>query len=98
MPWRSSEKAREKMPAEAESLRIGVGAKVQERPPSREWKTRAPAGPPVPNQTSDEPRRAREVLLAAKAPSPATAGGVVCRCQCAPPSEVVKTAKRPSTG
>src|ERR1035441_10929630 len=75
MPWRASAKAREKMPAEGPSARIGVAATVQEWPRSLEWKTRAAPGPPVANQASRLPNRVSEVLLAANEPSLGRAGG-----------------------
>src|ERR1035441_10661681 len=79
MPWRASAKAREKMPAEGPSARIGVAATVQEWPRSLEWKTRAAPGPPVANQASRLPNRVSEVLLAANEPSLGRAGGRAAR-------------------
>src|ERR1022692_660875 len=93
MPWRASAKAREKMPAEGPSARIGVAATVQEWPRSLEWKTRAAPGPPVANQASRLPNRVSEVLLAANEPSLGRAGGGDRRCQVAPPSSVVRISR-----
>src|ERR1035438_10586722 len=77
------------MPAELPSLRIGVVATVQERPPSWDRKTRAAPGPPVANHASRLPNRVRHVLLAAKEPSLGSAPGGERCCQVAPPSSVV---------
>src|ERR1700674_3168527 len=65
----------EKIPEEALPWAIGVSATVQVRPESVEWKTRA-AGPPVPKKISS-PESKRELLLAANAPSPGRAAGML---------------------
>src|SRR5256885_9737108 len=54
---------------------MGVSATVQVRPESGERKTRA-AGPPVPKKISS-PESARQVLLAANAPSLGRAAGML---------------------
>src|SRR5258708_25292652 len=98
MPCRASENAREKMPALAPSLRIGVGARVQDSPRSRDRNTRAAPGPPVPNQAAPLRLRIKHVLLAANAPSLGSAGGVGRRFHVTPPSVVGRIANWPWTG
>src|ERR1700733_11797591 len=74
-PCLGSRKAMEKMPAEPGPWVIGVLTTCQVWPRSAEWKTRADL-PPVANQMLGSLlRMARQVLLAAKAPSPSRAGG-----------------------
>src|SRR6266480_5936461 len=65
----------EKIPEEALLWAMGVSATVQVRPESGERKTRA-AGPPVPKKMS-APESARQVLLAANAPSLGSAAGIL---------------------
>src|SRR5437773_9116564 len=65
----------EKIPEEALLWAMGVSATVQVRPESGERKTRA-AGPPVPKKISS-PESARQVLLAANAPSLGRAAGML---------------------
>src|SRR5438270_9849035 len=71
----SSARAMEKIPEDALPWAIGVSATVQVRPESGERKTRA-AGPPVPKKISS-PESARQVLLAANAPSLGRAAGML---------------------
>src|SRR2546430_10055895 len=88
----------EKVPADAWPLARGVAAAVQVRPESRERKARA-AGPPVPKKIS-WPEIARQVLLAAKAPSPGSAAGIFSLgngFQCSP-SVVFSRRNLPSMG
>jgi hypothetical protein len=93
--------ATEKMPDDALPAVIGVEAAFHVSPPSVDLNTRATAAPPVPNQTLVFPWTAMQVPLAANAPSPSSAEG---KCslgmsfQFAPPSDVLITMKRPSTG
>src|SRR5258708_1170730 len=70
-----SARTMEKIPEEALPWAMGVCATVQVRPESEEWKTRA-AGPPVPKKMS-APESARQVLLAANAPSLGSAAGML---------------------
>src|SRR5256885_12769330 len=70
-----SARAMEKIPEEALPWAMGVSATLQVRPESEEWKTRA-AGPPVPKKMS-APESARQVLLAANAPSLSSAAGML---------------------
>src|SRR6266853_5836355 len=91
-------RAMEKMPEEVLPWVIGVSSTAHERPESRERKTRA-AGPPVPKKISS-PESRRQVLLAAKAPSPGSAAGILSRgssLQC-PPSSVFRRRNLPSIG
>src|SRR5438477_9569483 len=88
----------EKIPEEALLWAMGVSATVQVRPESGERKTRA-AGPPVPKKISS-PEIARQVLLAAKAPSPGSAAGIFSlgnEFQCSP-SVVFSKRNLPSMG
>src|SRR5258708_13859698 len=71
----SCARAMEKIPEEALPWAIGVSATLQVRPESGERKTRA-AGPPVPKKISS-PESKRQVLLAANAPSPGRAAGML---------------------
>src|SRR5260370_30154049 len=101
MPFVGSEKANEKIPADALPGCIGVSLTVQLCPRSVEWKTRATLAPPVANQTFFSPSTVKQELLAAKAPSFGSAGGSVTGGICfqvAPPSSVRNTAKCPPTG
>src|SRR5260370_18727762 len=65
----------EKIPEVALPCAIGVSETVHNTPESDEWKTRE-VGPPVPKNISLSKSR-RHVLLAAKAPSPGTAAGML---------------------
>src|SRR6266566_1991095 len=88
----------EKIPEEALLWAMGVSATVQVRPESGERKTRA-AGPPVPKKISS-PETARQVLLAANAPSPGSAAGMFSLAnglQCSP-SVVLRIRNLPSRG
>src|SRR3954470_6634539 len=83
----------------ASAAGIGAAVTVHVVPPSREWNTRA-APPPVANQAS-RPLVTRHVPLAAKANSPATAGGIPSfgsTCQLRPPSSVAAIRNLPPTG
>src|SRR5437868_6529328 len=71
----SSARAMEKIPEDALRWAIGVSETVQVRPESGERKTRA-TGPPVPKKMSS-PESKRQVLLAANAPSPGRAPGML---------------------
>src|ERR1700722_15272240 len=75
-PCSESRNAMEKIPADSGPWTMGVSKTCHVRPRSGEWKTRADL-PPVANQRlgSSWERMARQVLLAAKALSPSTAGG-----------------------
>src|SRR5712664_3727805 len=93
-----SPRAMEKIPEDALPWAIGVSATLQVRPESGEWKTRA-AGPPVPKKISS-PESKRQVLLAAKAPSPGRAEGMLSLgsgFQCSP-SVVFNKRNLPSMG
>src|ERR1700683_470134 len=59
---------------------------------------RAAAAPPVANQISRLSRATRQELLAAKAPSLGSVGGVLRRFQLRPPSSVVRITNSPPTG
>src|SRR5262245_47903756 len=90
----------EKIPADGEPLVIGVFAIDHVAPRSVEWNTRA-AEPPVAIQASSLPATAMLLPLAANAASSGSAPGMLARgisLQCAPPSVVRITKKRPSTG
>src|SRR3954451_8735413 len=99
MPRCGLANAMPKMPAEAPRT-TGVVSTPQVRPPSREWKTRDPSGPPLPNHAS-WPRVVRHSPLAANPNSLARAGGMPsgdCTVQCAPPLDVRRIRNFPSTG
>src|SRR5262249_28381599 len=92
----ASLKAIEKIPADGCPVWIGVVATCHVSPPSVERSTRAAV---VPIHTLFLPCVMTQVPLAAKAPSPASAGGSFSggiSFQLAPPSVVLMTRKRPS--
>src|SRR5260370_1173536 len=94
----SSPRVMEKIPEEALLWAMGVSATVQERPESAEWNTRA-AGPPVPKKISS-PETKKQELLAANAPSPGRAAGMLLLgsgFQCSP-SIVASKRNLPSMG
>ena len=88
------------MPADGLSHLMGVEETCHEEPLSDDLKTRA-APPPVANQALPGPAVVMQLPLAAKAPSPAMAGGIFSAGlsrHVAPPSEVEMITNRPSTG
>src|SRR3954471_790130 len=102
MPCRASLKAMEKMPADdSPAAAVDTVETFHVRPRSVDLNTRASAAPPVPNQALLFPCAIRHVPLAAKAPSPVSAGGMFSRgtsLQVAPPSAVVMIRKWLLTG
>src|SRR6266849_1653681 len=91
-------RAMEKIPDDALPWAIGVSTTLQVRPESDERKTRA-AGPPVPKKIFS-PETERQLLLAANAPSPGSAAGILSLgngLQCSP-SVVLNRRNLPSTG